>query len=272
MARALERAALQVCGVARVLQAALEPLARDAERAPSDGSRAREQELRRPRPLLLRRLLARRAGRGARRRIRPAALRWWGFLVCNYWTESLEYRYRPVTTNGRARGAAATAGAHRHRPRDGGSGRELDGHRGARRRSRCACAGCWRRDAGAGAAPREARGAAEGVRRAAMGSRAGAGLAAASLLAVGLGCASLSPPPRRSRSGHCTLSSEPRRTAPLPGAASRGRSALRAPLVDALERGPRRRDRRSRGVSPRSRTAAGSARGMSWTPPRPASD
>lgn len=24
---------------------------------------------------------------------------YWGFLLCNYWTESLEYRYRPVSTN-----------------------------------------------------------------------------------------------------------------------------------------------------------------------------
>jgi hypothetical protein len=30
----------------------------------------------------------------------PPRCRWWGFLVCNYWTESLEYRYRPVATNG----------------------------------------------------------------------------------------------------------------------------------------------------------------------------
>jgi hypothetical protein len=30
----------------------------------------------------------------------PPRCRWWGFLLCNYWTESLEYRYRPVALNG----------------------------------------------------------------------------------------------------------------------------------------------------------------------------
>jgi hypothetical protein len=47
----------------------------------------------------------------------PPRCRWWGFLVCNYWTESLEYRYRPVATNGhrarrRADGSVRIAIAH----------------------------------------------------------------------------------------------------------------------------------------------------------------
>lgn len=29
----------------------------------------------------------------------PPECVYWGFLLCNYWTESLEYRYRPVSTN-----------------------------------------------------------------------------------------------------------------------------------------------------------------------------
>lgn len=29
----------------------------------------------------------------------PPDCRYWSFLLCNYWTESLEYRYRPVWTN-----------------------------------------------------------------------------------------------------------------------------------------------------------------------------
>jgi hypothetical protein len=29
----------------------------------------------------------------------PPRCVYWGFLLCNYWTESLEYRYRPVSTN-----------------------------------------------------------------------------------------------------------------------------------------------------------------------------
>ena len=29
----------------------------------------------------------------------PPVCRYWGFVLCNYWTESLEYRYRPVATN-----------------------------------------------------------------------------------------------------------------------------------------------------------------------------
>ena len=29
----------------------------------------------------------------------PPECHYWGFLLCNYWTESLEYRYRPVSTN-----------------------------------------------------------------------------------------------------------------------------------------------------------------------------
>jgi hypothetical protein len=29
----------------------------------------------------------------------PPPCRYWGFLLCNYWTESLDYRYRPIATN-----------------------------------------------------------------------------------------------------------------------------------------------------------------------------
>jgi hypothetical protein len=29
----------------------------------------------------------------------PPECRYWGFLLCNYWAESLDYRYRPVATN-----------------------------------------------------------------------------------------------------------------------------------------------------------------------------
>jgi len=29
----------------------------------------------------------------------PPACHYWSFLLCNYWTESLEYRYRPIWTN-----------------------------------------------------------------------------------------------------------------------------------------------------------------------------
>lgn len=31
--------------------------------------------------------------------LQPPKCRYWGFLVCNYWAESLDYRYRPVGTN-----------------------------------------------------------------------------------------------------------------------------------------------------------------------------
>ena len=31
--------------------------------------------------------------------LEPPECVYWGFLLCNYWTESLEYRYRPVSTN-----------------------------------------------------------------------------------------------------------------------------------------------------------------------------
>jgi hypothetical protein len=30
----------------------------------------------------------------------PPRCRYWSFLLCNYWTESLDYRYRPIWTNG----------------------------------------------------------------------------------------------------------------------------------------------------------------------------
>jgi len=47
----------------------------------------------------------------------PPRCRWWGFLVCNYWTESLDYRWRPIATNGerarrRADGSVRLAIAH----------------------------------------------------------------------------------------------------------------------------------------------------------------
>jgi hypothetical protein len=47
----------------------------------------------------------------------PPRCRWWGFLVCNYWTESLDYRWRPIATNGararrRADGSVRIAIAH----------------------------------------------------------------------------------------------------------------------------------------------------------------
>jgi hypothetical protein len=31
--------------------------------------------------------------------VTPPPCRYWSFLLCNYWTESLEYRYRPIWTN-----------------------------------------------------------------------------------------------------------------------------------------------------------------------------
>jgi hypothetical protein len=48
----------------------------------------------------------------------PPACRYWSFLLCNYWTESLEYRYRPIWTNGhlaryRADGSVRIVVAHR---------------------------------------------------------------------------------------------------------------------------------------------------------------
>ena len=48
----------------------------------------------------------------------PPPCRYWGFLVCNYWAESLDYRYRPVATNG-----------HRARRREDGSVRLVVAHR-----------------------------------------------------------------------------------------------------------------------------------------------
>lgn len=47
----------------------------------------------------------------------PPACRWWGFVLCNVWAESLEYRYRPVTVNGvnarrRADGSVRIVVAH----------------------------------------------------------------------------------------------------------------------------------------------------------------
>ena len=48
----------------------------------------------------------------------PPECRYWGFQLCNYWTESLDYRYRPVGTNKhravvRADGSVVIAVAHR---------------------------------------------------------------------------------------------------------------------------------------------------------------
>ncbi|MDX1649402.1 MAG: hypothetical protein R3263_06070, partial [Myxococcota bacterium] len=47
----------------------------------------------------------------------PPACRWWGFVLCNVWAESLEYRWRPVTVNGvnarrRADGSVRIVVAH----------------------------------------------------------------------------------------------------------------------------------------------------------------
>jgi len=47
----------------------------------------------------------------------PPKCRYWSFLLCNYWTESLEYRYRPIWTNKnraryRADGSVKIAVAH----------------------------------------------------------------------------------------------------------------------------------------------------------------
>lgn len=51
----------------------------------------------------------------------PPACRYWSFLLCNHWAESLDYRYRPVWTN-----------ASRARLRDDGSVRIVVAHRDPR--------------------------------------------------------------------------------------------------------------------------------------------
>ena len=48
----------------------------------------------------------------------PPPCRYWGFLLCNYWAESLDYRYRPVSTN-----------KHRATYRDDGSVQLIVAHR-----------------------------------------------------------------------------------------------------------------------------------------------
>jgi hypothetical protein len=64
----------------------------------------------------------------------PPACRYWGFLLCNYWTESLDYRYRPVGTNGhravrRPDGSVKIAVAHRDPRRAGLTWLDTEGHR-----------------------------------------------------------------------------------------------------------------------------------------------
>jgi hypothetical protein len=64
----------------------------------------------------------------------PPRCRYWGFLVCNFWTESLDYRYRPVATNGhraarRADGSVRLVLAHRNPQLSGANWLDTEGHR-----------------------------------------------------------------------------------------------------------------------------------------------
>ncbi len=64
----------------------------------------------------------------------PPECRYWGFLLCNYWTESLEYRYRPVSTNKhraavREDGSVKIVVAHRDPGLPGVTWIDTEGHR-----------------------------------------------------------------------------------------------------------------------------------------------
>jgi hypothetical protein len=64
----------------------------------------------------------------------PPACRYWGFLLCNYWAESLEYRYRPVCTNKhratyRPDGSVEIVVAGRRPGRPGSTWIDTEGHR-----------------------------------------------------------------------------------------------------------------------------------------------
>jgi hypothetical protein len=63
----------------------------------------------------------------------PPPCRYWGFLLCNYWTESLDFRYRPVSTNKhravyRADGSVKLAVAHRDPAVAGLTWLDTEGH------------------------------------------------------------------------------------------------------------------------------------------------
>ncbi|MFP6608842.1 MAG: DUF1214 domain-containing protein [Deltaproteobacteria bacterium] len=65
---------------------------------------------------------------------RPPQCQYWSFLLCNYWTESLEYRYRPVWTNKararyRADGSVRIVVAHRDPGLDDTTWVDTEGHR-----------------------------------------------------------------------------------------------------------------------------------------------
>lgn len=64
----------------------------------------------------------------------PPRCRYWSFLLCNYWTESLEYRWRPVWTNGhravrRADGSVRIVVADRDPGLPGVTWLDTEGHR-----------------------------------------------------------------------------------------------------------------------------------------------
>ena len=63
----------------------------------------------------------------------PPTCRYWGFVLCNYWAESLEYRYRPVSTNKhratyRSDGSVKIVVAHREPKRPGITWIDTEGH------------------------------------------------------------------------------------------------------------------------------------------------